>query len=159
MSTPAVGLLDSKKIPYRLLQYAHQPGADSYALEAVDKLGLQADMVFKTLMIRLDNHRNAIALLPAGRQLNMKKAAAAFKAKKAAMADPLDLQRSTGYVPGGVSPLAQKKKLDTVIDVSAQALSEIAVSGGRRGLELCLAPADLAQLTSACFIDICDDRG
>ena len=153
--TPAIKLLTRKKLPHRVHQYQHQPGAASYGLEAADKLGLAPEQVFKTLVIRLDGQSLAIAILPVHRQLSLKKAAAALAAKKAAMADPEDVRRSTGYVLGGVSPLGQKKSLPTLIDTSALAQSAIFVSAGKRGLEIEQAPDTLGELLRADFVALC----
>jgi len=85
----------------------------------------------------------------------MKLIAKAAGAKKAVMADKLLVERSTGYVLGGVSPLGQKKRLKTYIDSSAQDYSTVYVSAGRRGLEIELKPSDLQKLTTAKFADLC----
>ena len=155
MSTPAISILTRQKVSHTVHSYEHDASSDSYAQEAADKLDLAPDQVFKTLVIAVDGSNLAVAVLPASRQLSMKKAAAALKAKKACMADPLDVQRATGYVLGGVSPLGQKKSLNTLIDISATRLDSMFISAGRRGLEVELAPEQLKQLTRARFEDIC----
>ena len=110
--------------------------------------------MFKTLVIELDGGEAAVAVLPVLRNLDLKAAAAALDAKKARMGDPKKIQRITGYVLGGVSPLGQKKALRTVIDETARTLERIYVSGGRRGLDISLPPADLAELTRAGYAAI-----
>lgn len=145
--TPAVNELKRKKITYTLHSYDHDPKHPSYGLEAAEKLGIDPDRVFKTLVIQLDDGRLAVAVLPVSTQLNLKKAAAACGCKKAAMADKAVVEKTTGYVLGGVSPLGQKKRLTTVIDASAADHSTILISGGRRGLDIEISPTDLARLT------------
>ena len=135
--------------------YEHDPGAPSYGLEAAQKLGLDAAQVFKTLVVALDGKELVVGVIPVDQQLNLKALAQAAGAKKAAMADPMEVQRATGYVLGGVSPLGQKRRLRTFIDASAQSLASLYVSAGRRGLEIELAPADLALLTGARFATLC----
>ena len=95
-----------------------------------------------------------VAIVPVPCQLDLKAFAKAVGAKKVRMASPDDVERSTGYVLGGVSPLGQKKALPTVIDRSAEGLLSMFVSGGRRGLEIELSPQDLCRLTRGRFADI-----
>lgn len=123
-------------------------------MEAVHKLGIEEARVFKTLVIALNSGQLATAILPVAKMLNLKLAAKALGAKKAGMADPALVERVTGYVLGGVSPLGQKKRLQSVIDESARELETIYVSAGRRGLEIELAPAVLAELLAAGFTGI-----
>jgi Cys-tRNA(Pro)/Cys-tRNA(Cys) deacylase len=153
--TPAITLARRHRIAHRVHEYAHDPASPSYGLEAAEKLELDPGRVFKTLVARLDDGRLAVGLVPVHRQLNLKGFARAAGSKKAAMADGADVQRSTGYVLGGVSPLGQKKRLTTFIDRSAQTLDTLFVSAGRRGLEIELTPADLARLTDARFETLC----
>lgn len=152
--TPAINAAKKRKIAYTVHQYGHDPDHDSYGKEAAEKLGLAEESVFKTLVVQLDNGSLAVAVLPVSSMLSMKLIAKATGSKKAAMADKEQVERTTGYVLGGVSPLGQKKRLVTVIDSSAKALSTIFVSAGRRGLEIELKPADLATLTTATFAQI-----
>jgi len=153
--TPAINLLQKLGLPHRVHEYSHAAGAVSYGLEAAEKLGLEAQQVFKTLVLSLERGSLVVAVLPADKQLSMKRLAKAVGAKKACMADPRVVERSSGYVLGGVSPLGQKKTLQTVIDASALSQATIFVSAGRRGLEIELSPkllvayinADVAALT------------
>jgi Cys-tRNA(Pro)/Cys-tRNA(Cys) deacylase len=105
--------------------------------------------VFKTLVVERDGGGLVVALVPVACTLDLKALAAAIGAKRVAMADPAAAERATGYVVGGISPLGQKKRLPMVIDESVLALATVHVSAGRRGLEIALAPADLARLCGA----------
>lgn len=154
--TPAVTMAKKMQLDYRLHEYEHDPQAASYGLEAAEKLGLDPMQVFKTLVVADENDQLAVAILPVVDKLNLKKMAKAIKAKKAHMADPKVVERSTGYVLGGVSPLGQKKRLTTVIHHHALTLSTLHVSAGRRGLEIELPPVQLAQALQAEFVDIVD---
>jgi Cys-tRNA(Pro)/Cys-tRNA(Cys) deacylase len=156
--TPAINLAKKKGIQHRIHQYEHDPSCQAYGLEAVEKLSLPAEQVFKTLLVDLSGGKAglAVAVIPVAQSLNMKRVAKALGAKKADMANPDDAQRVTGYLLGGISPLGQKKALPTVIDDSAQQFDSIYVSAGRRGLEIELAPADLVNLTRGQFAAIQD---
>jgi Cys-tRNA(Pro)/Cys-tRNA(Cys) deacylase len=149
--TPAVNSAKKAKIEFNVHQYEHDSGHASYGLEAVEKLAVEAERVFKTLVVKLDATQLVVAILPVNSMLSMKSVAKACGGRKAEMADKVEVQRSTGYVLGGVSPLGQKKSLKTVIDQSAKQYSTIYVSGGRRGLEIELNALDLQTLTLALF--------
>lgn len=153
--TPACKLLKASKIEYSIHEYEHDANAKSFGLEAAEKLGLAVEEVFKTLLVT-DEKQYFVAVLPVHHQLNLKKVAAAFGCKKLQMADPKQAERLTGYLVGGISPVGQKKRLKTVIYVSAERLNKIYVSGGKRGLDIGLNPADLAKVLNAPFIDIVD---
>lgn len=154
--TPAVKLLEKLKIPYHLHQYHHDETAASYGLEAAEKLAVDAALVFKTLVVETENKSLAVAIIPVEKQLNLKNIAKSLKCKKVSMADPKRVQSTTGYVLGGVSPLAQKKRLTTVLDDSANHCESIFVSGGKRGLEIEMTPIDLAIITQAKFAAVTD---
>ena len=111
-------------------------------------MGVSPDRVFKTLVAEVDGALT-VAVVPVAGTLDLKALATALGGKRAAMADPAAAERTTGYVRGGISPLGQRKKLPTVLDASAEGHATICVSAGRRGLEVELAPADLAALTDA----------
>jgi Cys-tRNA(Pro)/Cys-tRNA(Cys) deacylase len=149
--TPAINAARHAKAPFHVHEYVHDPKAESYGEEAAVKLNLPLARVFKTLVVSLDGRELAVAVVPVSGMLDMKVCAAALGAKKCDMADRKAAERSTGYVLGGISPLGQKKRLRTVIDVSAQGFETVFVSAGRRGLEIELAPAELARLTGGVF--------
>jgi len=141
--TPAIRALRSAGVAFSVHEYAHDPRAESYALEAAAALALDPAVVFKTLVVDLDG-RLAVCLIPSGDQLDTR-----ALGKRAALADAQRAERVTGYVTGGISPVGQRRRLPTLIDASALAHPEIYVSAGRRGLEIALAPADLIALTDA----------
>ena len=152
--TPAINLAKKAKIKYTIHEYSHDSSAESYGLEAAEKLGIDAKKVFKTLVVMTEDKKLAVGIVPVCLKLSMKLIAKALHCKKASMAEASDVERSTGYILGGVSPLGQKKRLQTIIDKSALNYDTIFVSAGRRGLEIELAPQDLLSLTSGKFAEI-----
>ncbi|RQW64062.1 Cys-tRNA(Pro) deacylase [Vibrio viridaestus] len=154
--TPAINLVKKKKISHQVHQYEHDPNSASYGLEAAELLGQDPKTVFKTLLFSLNGEAKnlAVAIIPVDHKLNLKLAAKAAGGKKAEMANPDIAEKTTGYIVGGISPLGQKKSLPTFIHHSAETLESMCVSGGRRGLEIELAPKDLALLTRAKFVDL-----
>ena len=147
--TPAIDLLRKSGIAHAVHSYAHDADAASYGAEAVAQLGLDPAQVFKTLLASTETHELLVAVVPVAGTLDLKALAQAAGCRKCAMADPAQAQRATGYLVGGISPLGQKKAHRTFIDASAQALETMHVSAGRRGLEVALAPADLAGMCDA----------
>jgi Cys-tRNA(Pro)/Cys-tRNA(Cys) deacylase len=147
--TPAVDAARQAGVPCQVLEYRHDPGAQSFGLEAAEALGVDAAAVFKTLIASLSSGDLVVAVIPVVTRLDLKALAAAAGAKKAVMADPKAAERATGYVIGGISPLGQRRRLATVVDRSALTHLQIYVSGGRRGLEIALQPRDLVTLTNA----------
>jgi Cys-tRNA(Pro)/Cys-tRNA(Cys) deacylase len=150
--TPAIDVAREAGIEHQLHQYQHDPASAGYGTEAAEKLGLNPACVFKTLVVAVDTRTLVVAVVPVNAMLSMKLIAKAANGKKASMADKQQVQRSSGYVLGGVSPLGQKRPLTTFIDESAQLFERIHVSAGRRGLEIELAPEDLAALTQGHFV-------
>ena len=152
--TPGINVAIKNKVAHKVHEYSHDLACQSYGLEAAEKLAVPAERVFKTLVVSLNTKELAVAVIPVSAILSMKKFAKAAGAKKAEMAAPVEVERATGYVLGGVSPLGQKKRLKTVIDSSAEHHETIFVSAGRRGLEIELSPNDLKSLTAAHFAEI-----
>ena len=147
--TPAVDAARQAGVACQVLEYPHDPKAESFGMEAAAALGVDAAAVFKTLVASLSSGGLVVAVIPVVTRLDLKALAASTGAKKAAMADPKAAERATGYVIGGISPLGQRRRLPTVIDESALTHPQIYVSGGRRGLEIALQPQDLVALTNA----------
>ena len=153
--TPCINIARKNKIAHTVHEYTHDPETESYGSEAAEKLGVANTQVFKTLVVSLDTSELVVAVIPVAAMLSLKHIAKTVGAKKAFMANKTDVERTTGYVLGGVSPIGQKKRLKTVVDISANHFSTIYISAGRRGLEIELNPADLAKLTNAVFAEIC----
>lgn len=151
--TPAVNAAKRAGIRFRVHEYEHVKTAESFGREAAERLGLSPDRVFKTLIVT-DGKDLYAGVLPVSNQLNLKLMAKALGLKRIKMVDKQQVAASTGYVLGGVSPIGLKKLLSTIIDSSAQTLTSINVSAGRRGLEIELSALDLQRLTSARFADL-----
>ncbi|MGP4002838.1 Cys-tRNA(Pro) deacylase [Streptomyces sp. 8N706] len=151
--TPATVALAASGRTFTVHSYEHDPAAPSYGEEAARALGVEPARVFKTLLTEVDGALT-VAVVPVAGSLDLKALASALGGKRAAMADPAAAERATGYVRGGISPLGQRRRLPTVLDVSASAHTTVCVSAGRRGLEIELAPADLAALTDAVLAPI-----
>jgi ybaK/ebsC protein len=151
--TNAARILDREKIPYRLVPYEVDE-TDLSAGHLAKQLGIDVDTVFKTLVLKGDKTGYFVCVIPGGKELNLKKAAAASGNKNCAMIPMKDLQTVTGYVRGGCSPLGMKKRFPTFVDKSAEELGEIHVSAGQRGLQLIIAPADLVRAAGAALADL-----
>jgi Cys-tRNA(Pro)/Cys-tRNA(Cys) deacylase len=158
--TPAVRAAKKAGIQFQIHEYPHDSQASnamSYGEEASTLLTISPDQVFKTLLIstaaNINNNQLAVAIIPVSHQLNLKSAAKALGVKKMSMADPHEAEKATGYVLGGISPLGQKKPLPFVIDESVNNFLTVYVSGGRRGLQIELVPADLIRLCQAKVIN------
>lgn len=154
--TPATVALERAGIDFTSHPYDHDPAAESYGLEAAERLGLDPSSVLKTLVAEVDG-RLVVAVVPVSARLDLKALAAAVGGKRAAMADPAAAQRGTGYVVGGISPVGQRSRLTTVVDSTASGLPVVYVSGGKRGLDLGLAPDDLVAVTGATLAPIARD--
>lgn len=150
--TPATALLVRHGVAHTVHSYTHGSGA-AYGPEAAELLGLDPARVFKTLVAEVDGALT-VGIVPVTGSLDLKALAAAVGGKRARMAEVSAAERATGYVAGGISPLGQRKRLPTVLDSSAQQLSTLFCSAGRRGLEVEIAPTDLARLTGARFAPI-----
>lgn len=151
--TPATVALRAAGIPFTEHAYAHDPATTSFGLEAATALGLEPDRVFKTLLADVDG-RLVVGIVPVTGKLDLKHLAAAVGGKRAAMADPALAERRTGYVVGGISPIGQKTAHPTVLDETAELWDTVYVSGGRRGFDIELTPADLIRVTQAVVADI-----
>lgn len=159
--TPATVALTAAGVVFTTHAYEHDPASPSYGEEAAEALGAALGVphedargrIFKTLLAEVDGALT-VAVVPVAGSLDLKALATAAGGKRATMADPAAAERSTGYVRGGISPLGQRRRLPTVLDASASAHATVCVSAGRRGLEVELAPADLAALTGAVLAPI-----
>ena len=151
--TPALVILQRSGVDFSVHTYAHDPAAESVGMEAAEALDLDPATVFKTLLAEVDG-ASTVAIVPVTGQLDLKGLAAARGGKRARMMDVAAAERMTGYVAGGISPLGQRKALPTVIDASAEELATIYVSGGQRGLDIGIVPADLLRLTGATYAPI-----
>jgi Cys-tRNA(Pro)/Cys-tRNA(Cys) deacylase len=146
--TAATIVLERAKIPFTRHEYAHDARTESYGLEASEALGVPPERVFKTLVAAVDGSL-AVGVVPVRRQLDLKALAAVTGGKKAVMADVAAAERATGFVAGGISPVGQRRRLPVVVDESALPFGTIFCSGGRRGLEIEIAPADLIRAAGA----------
>ncbi|EGD56443.1 hypothetical protein SCNU_02782 [Gordonia neofelifaecis NRRL B-59395] len=157
-ATPAIAALEKAGLPFDVHKYKHDRRRDDYGDEAVavtmSTLGVEAAQILKTLVVDLGDGRLGVAVIPVPAKLSLKSAAKALGASKAEMAQAAKVTRATGYVLGGVSPLGQKTVLPTVVDVSALEWDSVLCSGGRRGLEIRLAPADLVAATDAVVAEV-----
>lgn len=152
--TPAIRLLKQKKINYKTYRYEHNISNISFGLDVVEKLSLNKKEVFKTLIVCSSDGVLAVVVAPVSDKVSMKKIAKVLKKKKVNMANVIDAEKSSGYIQGGISPLGQKRKLKTIIDISAKESQNIYISGGQRGLEIEINPNDLQKLTNAISTDI-----
>jgi Cys-tRNA(Pro)/Cys-tRNA(Cys) deacylase len=155
--TPATVAATRAEIAFTLHPYEAAHGEESYGEAAADALGVPHERLFKTLVAEVDGALT-VAVVPVSGSLDLKALAGAAGGKRAAMADPAQAERVTGYVRGGISPLGQRRALPTVVDSSASAFPTIYVSAGRRGLQIELAPADLIRLTGASTAGIARGR-
>jgi Cys-tRNA(Pro)/Cys-tRNA(Cys) deacylase len=146
--TPATVALTRAGIGFTVHTYDHDPASANFGLEAADALGLDPARVFKTLFVSVDGGL-VVGIVPVSGQLDLKAVAAAVGGKKAVMADPADAERASGYVVGGISPVGQKRPHPTVLDESAMGFATVFVSGGKRGMDLEIAPVDLVEVTGA----------
>lgn len=146
-------MLESAGVSFQLSEYERHLSGDGelrdFGREAAEALGLSADEVFKTLVVVSESDELIVAVLPVSCQLSMKLVAVAAGVKRVSMCDPAVAERSSGYVVGGISPLGQRRRLRTVVDESAELFDVVYVSGGRRGLDIGLAPTDLIAVLDA----------
>ncbi|MCT7609941.1 Cys-tRNA(Pro) deacylase [Aliarcobacter butzleri] len=147
--TPAINLLKKNKCDFKIHKYEHDSDCTNFGDEAVEKLGLDANQVYKTLLVELTPKELVVCVLPVAKQLSLKEVATIFGVKKAEMASKDEAQKVTGYLLGGISPLGQKKLLRTVLDESTKSFETIFISGGKRGLDIEVKPKDLEVLLKA----------
>jgi Cys-tRNA(Pro)/Cys-tRNA(Cys) deacylase len=153
VTTAATVALTGLGIPFTAHPYHHDAAASSFGQEAADALGLDPARVFKTLIAEVDGALVA-ALVPVAARLDLGALAAALGGKRAALAQPADAERRTGYVLGGISPVGQRRPVPAVLDASALAFDRVYVSGGRRGFDVGLAPTDLLRATGGSTAEI-----
>ncbi|WP_166865637.1 Cys-tRNA(Pro) deacylase [Salinibacterium sp. ZJ70] len=151
--TPATVALTAAGIRFTEHAYTHDPANRDFGMEAATALGLDPDQVFKTLLADVDG-RLVVGIVPVTSKLDLKALASAAGGKKAVMADPSVAERKTGYIVGGISPIGQKNRHVTVLDETAELWDVVYVSGGRRGFDIGIAPADLVSVTDAVVADI-----
>ena len=144
--TPATRALDAAGVEHVVHSYVHDPGVSAFGAEAAEKLGVDEARVFKTLVVQLDEKQLAVAVVPVSGSLNLRALAQAANCKRASLADTALAEKRTGYVRGGISPFGQRMRLPTYLDESAFQHPTIFVSGGRRGLDIEVAPDALLQV-------------
>ena len=147
-STRATQVLDHAAIPFRLAEYDYDPNADRIGLAAAEAMGVEPERVLKTLMATVDG-KPVCAVIPSDCEVSMKRLAAAFGGKSAAMMKPADAERLTGYHVGGISPFGQKKAVPTVLEELALVFDEVYLNGGQRGLQVIMAPGDIVRALNA----------
>ena len=152
--TPAISELEDAGFAYELLHYEHDPSVGSYGGEAVNKLGLNGEAVFKTLMSELNTGEFVVCLIPVSSSLNLKAVAKAAGVKRASMADGKVAERRTGYVLGGISPFGQSRRHRTFVEKIALSMDSIYVSAGKRGQEIRIVPAAFSALLDASFVTL-----
>jgi Cys-tRNA(Pro)/Cys-tRNA(Cys) deacylase len=156
--TPAIIELTAAGVAFGVHEYERGESLHGFGKEAAGKLGLDPDQVFKTLLVTADG-RQAVAIVPVSGSLSLKAVGKLLAAKHVEMCDVAVAERITGYVRGGISPFGQKKRLPTVLDEIAMLWDVIYVSGGRRGLDISVAPDDLVRVLDATVADIADIAG
>ncbi|MGI9449988.1 MAG: Cys-tRNA(Pro) deacylase [Geminicoccaceae bacterium] len=153
-ATPAVNDIEKHGIHYRLHSYDFDPGDLGIGEQAAKALGIAPERIFKTLMVVIDGQKLAVALTPVNAETHMKTLAAALGGKRAAMATIAQAERATGYVKGGISPFGQRQKLDVVVDRTVEQHETVFVNGGKRGLQIELAPGELIKALGTTLADL-----
>ena len=151
--TNVMRLLSAAGINYSVKEYPVDE-SDLSALHAAEFLGMPAEQVFKTLVLRGASGAYFVCCIPGGAELNLKKTARAVNEKSVDLIPMKDLQPVTGYIRGGCSPVGMKKQFPAFIDETAQLFDTISVSAGERGMQVILSPLDLAGFISAAFVDL-----
>ncbi|MBP2235937.1 Cys-tRNA(Pro)/Cys-tRNA(Cys) deacylase [Sinorhizobium kostiense] len=140
-TTRATQALAKAGISFTVHSYGYDSGAERVGLQAAEALGEDPSRVLKTLMAEVDG-KPVCCIVPSDREVSMKKLAAAFRGKSAAMMKPADAERLTGYHVGGISPFGQRKIVPTAIEEAALSEALVFINGGQRGLQVRLAPKD-----------------
>lgn len=151
--TNAMRILDSKKIDYRIMEYEVNED-DLGAIAVAAKTGVDLDIIFKTLVLKGDKTGYIVACIGGAYELDLKALAKASKNKKVEMILVKDIEKLTGYIRGGCSPIGMKKTFPTYIDISATEYEKIVISGGKRGIQVELKPKDLVDITTGEFVSI-----
>ena len=154
--TPAINELKKHKIAFVIHKYKHDPKVTNYGLEAAQKLNLDANRVYKTLLVELNPKELVVCIIPVNKSLNIKVVASFFESKNALMANKKKKKKTTGYLLGGISAFGQKKKHRTLIDSSAKNFETIYISGGKRGLDIEINPLDIIKVLKANYEDIAE---
>lgn len=149
--TNAMRILESKKIDFEIINYEVDENIDGVSV--ANKVGLDLNIVFKTLVTVGADKNNYVFVIPVNRELDLKKAAKSVKVKKIEMIHVKDIKKLTGYIRGGCSPIGMKKLFKTVVDSSAMEFNQIYVSGGKLGAQIKISPKDLIEIING---DICD---
>ncbi len=151
-------VLAAAGVPYRVHEFEADPTKRDFGRAAAAALDVEPERVFKTLLATVDDHDHVVAIVPVSGQLSLKELAAAVRGKRAEMCPPDTAERLTGYVVGGISPFGQKRALPVVIDETCVLFDTIFVSGGRRGLDIEIAPDDLIRVLAAVTAPIASDE-
>ena len=152
--TPAINLLKKNKIDFKIHKYEHDNNVTNYGLEAANKLGLDENRVFKTLLCELTPKELIVGIIPVNKSMSLKQIAKSFNVKSAKMANKEEAAKVTGYLLGGISAFGQKKRLKTLLDESAKNYETIFVSGGKRGLDIEIKAEDIISVLNANYAEI-----
>ena len=155
LKTNAMRMLDRMKIPYEYETYECEDFTDG--IETADKLGYDHALVYKTLVTTGKSGEHYVFVIPIEAEIDFKKAAKAVGEKSLEMLHLKNLTKVTGYVRGGCTAIGMKKQFPTVIQKDAEELTQMHVSGGKLGMQLKLAPADLKKAAKAQFADVIRD--
>lgn len=151
--TNAMRILDAEKISYSVHTYENKDGKMD-GISVAGKIGKEIEMVYKTLVVKDTGNGIYVFVIPVEAELDLKKAAKVVNAKKLEMIAVKDIQKTTGYIRGGCSPIGMKKKYETILDESVNKQSTIIVSGGKIGVQIELAVNNLIQVTEARVEDV-----
>ena len=152
-TTQGTILLSQLGIAFELHPYDYDPGAPRIGLQAAEALGIDPSETFKTLMAEVDG-KPVCVVVPSDNEVSMKKLAACFGGKSAAMMKAPDAERLTGYKVGGIGPFGQKRKVPTALDETAELFDRIYINAGQRGLLLSMAPADAIRAAEMKVADL-----